>query len=76
MSSNSQTTAQLKSGFHELIKQYYVYDGLGRLAYLYEATVATGDGEPCLLTNYSYDGTTTRIQKIKEENSTWDSSWD
>jgi hypothetical protein len=67
----------LKTLFHEPMKTYSVYDGIGRLTEYYQARANTEDGDPCLLTEYAYvDPTSSRIEKTCESNATWDSSWD
>ena len=69
-------TAQLTTLKHELSKSYIQYDVSDRMEIAYEAAAATGHGEPCLKTEYAYDGGSSRIIKRKESVSTWDSSWD
>jgi len=67
---------QLVVGFREPVKTYAVYDGSGRLEELYEARANARNGDPCFKTEYAYDGATSRVIKMQESNSTWDSSWD
>ena len=74
MSTNK--TALILTGKHELIKQYFIYDSLGRCTHLYEAITDAAHGKPCLLTQYGYTGTDLKIVKKKESESSWDSSWD
>ena len=69
-------TDYLKTGTKEFIKTYVVEDVSGRAEYVYEARTGAGDGDPCLVTRYGYNGTTARIQKTKEYEAEWDSSWD
>jgi hypothetical protein len=66
----------VKTHSSECIKQYIEYDGSDRMEYVYEARANAQDGEKCLKTQYVYDGATTRITKMKETETTWDSSWD
>lgn len=66
----------LKTGEKEYIKAYLVYDGSSRLTTIYEARANADHGAYCLKTTYAYDGTSNRVQKSKEEDATWDSSWD
>ena len=69
-------TAKLLTLEHELKKQYFIYDALGRTTHLYEAITDAEHGRPCLLTQYEYSGTTVLVIKRKESESAWDSSWD
>lgn len=66
----------LKSHSKEGIKMYITYDVSNRMEYVYEAPTEAEHGDPCLKTQYAYDGATTRIEKMKESKTTWDSSWD
>lgn len=66
----------IKTHAHELIKTYITYDGSSRMEYVYEARANALNGEPCMRTQYSYDGVSTRIVKMKETASTWSSSYD
>ncbi len=61
----------LKSGFHEGMKSYYAYDASDRLEYIYESPLHTADGEPCLVTQLTYVGVTSRVQKKKESQGAW-----
>lgn len=70
------TTEQLLTHAKELIKQYLVYDGNGRMVETYVAKTEEVDNGVCLKTTYEYDGTSTRIIKMKEENAVWDATWD
>ena len=67
---------QLISGEKEYIKQYFEYDGSGRMTTVYEARANAADGAICLKTTYEYDGATTRIAKMAEEEAEWDADWD
>lgn len=69
-------TALMTTGRLEQIKQYFEYDGSLHMSTVYEAATDAAHGNPCLKTEYEYDGATTRITKMKESESTWDSSWD
>lgn len=66
----------LRSIMHEAMKMYRTYDGTNRLQYQYEAPTPALHGDPCMRTEYVYDGTSTRVIKLKETIQTWDSSWD
>lgn len=64
------------TGLKENIKQYFVYDMSSRMSIVYEARANASDGSPCLKTTYTYVSTSTRVQAMKEEDSTWSSAWD
>jgi hypothetical protein len=64
------------SHIKEGIKQYLVYDGSGRLTDTYVAIEAAEDGDPCVRTQYEYDGTSNRVVKMKEAVAYWDATWD
>lgn len=66
----------VESGNKEYIKQYITYDGSNRAIYIYEAMANSEHGDLCLRTEYAYDGTSSRVAKMKETESTWDSSYD
>lgn len=69
-------TELLKSHHAELIKTYLTYDAYDRVEYVYECVKDTADGGACVRTQYAYDGTSTRITKMKETYSTWSSAYD
>jgi hypothetical protein len=58
------------------VKQYIVYDGSGRMTDVYTAHTNAITGTPCTRTRYSYDGTSSRVEKRKEQDATWDATWD
>ena len=60
----------------EAIKQYIAYDMLSRMEFHYVALADAADGDPCLATQYEYDGTSGRVLKVKEYLSNWDEAWD
>lgn len=66
----------IKTLRHEFMKQYFSYDGSSRIQYVYEVFAEAPHGTPCVKTTYTYVGVTRNVQKLKEEPSTWDSSWD
>lgn len=68
--------AHLKTGTNEYIKQYLVYDGSDRLEYVYEARANALDGEPCLVTRYTYWTTSTRVKQMEEYEGSWSSAYD
>jgi hypothetical protein len=69
-------TAHLKTNRNELVKQYIVYDGNGRMTDVYEARNDAEDGTPCLRTQYTYDGASSRIEKRLETLDTWLAAYD
>jgi len=64
-------TDYIKSQMHQAVKQYITYDASNRMEYSYAAMSDAVDGEPCIVTQYVYDGTSTRIIKMKESIGTW-----
>ena len=66
----------LKSHSKEGIKMFIEYDGSNRMEFIYEAPTDAEHGAPALQTQYEYDGGSSRIAKMKESQTTWDSSWD
>ena len=64
------------TGKMQRMKWYYTYDVSDRVSAIYEAHADTAHGKPCLKTTYEYSGSSTRITKAKEEDATWDSSYD
>lgn len=60
----------------EAVKQYIAYDGSSRMEYNYVALADAAHGEPCMVTQYVYDGASARVIKTKESLSTWNSAWD
>lgn len=76
MATPTTTTELLKSHEKELVKQYIAYDASQRVEYIYTAVKDAPNGAACMVTQYVYDGTSTRILKRKEYYGTWDSSYD
>lgn len=66
----------LESLGKEIMKVFRVYDGSSRLITQYEAFANTLDGQPCIKTEYTYDGVTTNILKMKESQGTWLTAYD
>lgn len=67
---------KLKTEQYEFTKSYITYDGLNRMEYVYTAPSDATDGYPCSVTQYAYVGSGSLVEKRKESDSTWDSSWD
>ena len=66
----------ITSNMAEGVKQHFAYDASNRLEYTYEAPTSWGDGKPCLRTQYTYDGTSSRITGMAETLSIWQATWD
>lgn len=56
---------------NEPVKMYRVYDGSNRVEYQYEAITHAKNGDPCMVTQYVYDGASTRVVKMQETIETW-----
>lgn len=65
----------IKSQLSEAVQQYIAYDGTNRMEYSYTAPADAQDGDPCLVTQYVYFSTSTRVIKMKESIGTWSSAW-
>lgn len=75
--STDNKTSLLKTQERELIKEYTVLDGAGRVSEIYTTWTGAPDGTPCTKVEYEYDTTyANRVIKMKESKSTWDSAWD
>lgn len=55
----------------EPVKMLRVYDATNRLATQYEAVTHAKNGDPCMKTEYTYDGTSSRVVKLKESVDIW-----
>lgn len=69
-------TGHLKTQAHELVKQHIEYDANNRVEYVYTAHADLEDGKPCSVVRYSYIGTTSRVQFMREYTDTWDVAWE
>lgn len=69
-------TELLKSQAQELVKSYTTYDAYNRPEYFYVAQADAVHGASCIVTQYTYDGTTSRMIKRRESYTTWNSSYD
>ena len=67
---------QVKSILTGHMKTHAIYDGNGRTTHFYEAPTFTQNGDPCLLTEFTYTGTSPNVDNTKESASTWSSAWD
>ena len=66
-------TGQITTLNREMIKSYYVWTG-DKITLTYQAAASAAHGDVCVKTTYDYTGD--NITKMKEEKTTWDSSWD
>lgn len=66
----------IASGQFEAIKMYITYDVNGRMEYVYSCHAEVADGDPCLVTQYVYDGVSSRIIKMKESMGTWSAAYE
>lgn len=73
-------TSQLLSHLKGLVKQYLVYDNLGRVIASYTAPIGTAVGKPCVETRYGFrNASSSDITVRKERNAVWDpdsQDWD
>lgn len=58
------------------MKSYITYDAYNRMEYVYEAPVEAQAGSACMVTQYAYEGASTRVVKMKESNAVWQAGWD
>jgi hypothetical protein len=61
---------------HEFVKQHIEYDGSNRAEYVYTVRADAQNGTPCSVVRYAYDGSSTRIEFMKEYSGVWDITWD
>ena len=74
---NSSRQQGLSTQLHELVKQFTVLDPQGRPEFVYTTQTDAAHGAFCTVTQYTYfNATTTLVEKMKESNATWDSSYD
>jgi len=66
----------VKNSLQELSKAYYIYDGNGRATSVYVADRDAADGSVCLLTVFTYDGASARVEKFKESEDVWSAAYD
>jgi len=76
MSINSHASDMVSTHMSETVKTYSTFDGSSRLEYFYVAHVDAEEGDTCMLTQYAYDGTSSRIVKTKESKATWLAAWE
>lgn len=66
----------LQSNARECMKMHIAFDGSNRMVTIWECPIGAENGDPAMKTSYEYVGATNRISGMKEEMSSWDSSWD
>lgn len=66
----------IKPHAHEAVKQYIEYDGFNRMSAVYVASAYAEDGDAAMKTEYVYVADSSRVVKMKESLTTWDSAWD
>jgi hypothetical protein len=76
MSSDQIADSILTSLKNEVVKVFKVYDGSDRLIEQYEALANAPDQAPCLKTEYTYIGATTKVEKMKESRGVWLAAYD
>lgn len=82
MAEQENQTSNLKTVMEGLTKTYLVHDGSNRIIAAYEAKTEAKQGEPCMLTRFSYrqgSGVSSQVRFTKEENAVWDPNdegWD
>lgn len=64
------------SHMKEQVKIHVIYDGNQRQHLIYTAKRDAKNGDPCMVTEYVYDGITTRCTGFKENDAAWNSAWD
>lgn len=70
-------TQGLRTQREELMKQYLVYDGNGRVVTIYSCGYRTPDQGACTRVDYEYASpTSTNVIKMRETNDVWSSSYD
>lgn len=68
-------TDHLLTQAKELVMQHIEFDGNDRPEYVYTAPVSAVEGTPCTAVKYTYDGGSTRIENMREFNSSWQAAW-
>lgn len=76
MSSDSNVDKILQNLKEEIVKVFKVYDGSDRLITQYEAVANAVDQSPCLKTDYTYIGATTKVEKMRESQGIWLAAYD
>lgn len=76
MSTPTTKTELIKTAEKELIKQFQLLDIQGRPSKLYTASTNAKNGDPCLVTEFIYQNSSSTIMKGKKEGySQWDTTF-
>jgi hypothetical protein len=66
-----------KQHAHQQVKQHTILDAQGRPKFIFTAYIGSGEGDPCLVTEYTYSATyTTTVIARQERVYKWKVSWD
>ncbi len=65
----------LKTQMAGLTKSKQVLDGLGRLEFLYSAPINAKNGDPCIVVQYSYYGSTSDVDFTAEYEGIWQTAF-
>ena len=77
MGADESSSGQLITQARELTKSFTSLDGSGRPAFIVTAPADAQHGSAATRVDYEYDLTyTTTVIKMRETNTTWDSSYD
>jgi len=69
-------TAIIKTALNEYTKSKQIFDGSGRLEYLYVAGIQAKNNDPCIVTRYTYIGATSNVDYVKEYEGKWLTSFE
>lgn len=72
---NPQNATLLTAG-KQYMKTKYFYDGSDRCSYIVQASKDADDGEPAMVTKFTYVGATSQIEASTEYEGVWDEAWD
>ena len=76
MATPTTKTELIKVTENELVKQFQLTDGQDRPLRIYTAPVWARTGDPCLVTEFIYQNSTSTVLKGKKEGySSWDEDW-
>lgn len=66
----------IKSHLAEYVKSYAEYDGFGRLVKLHQTDNDAKNGDPTVVTEYAYVGSSTNVTYMREYEGTWQTAWE
>lgn len=66
----------LKTHQHEYVKSYSEYDIYGRLTKVHQTASSAEEGDPTVVTEYGYVGTSGNVVYMKEYEGTWQVVWE